>query len=1362
MTTLPLRRLAAKKLRGPIDLDVTFQDAGRPGARLTQRVTLKAAASASVVHDFEEPVVFSGYQPGKVGKSSARVVSGGADGAGHALALEVKPKQEDNSVLFHPALPGVVERVEMMVKGGDRPVTIQPWLIDSGYTGIWLRPYNLFWAEPIIVDWQGWKKVVVPAPPVPAHFGDKNRSFLFRPWYPLHLALNARADGDTPVELRIDDVRVVTHLSEDEQLRFEVEYPDEIRLHAPGAPLRLVVWNFAPEPAALALRYELRNYQGFTARSGKVDVRVPAGAKQKVTLVPSLPAGIFDLDIRGTGKEPVAGCVMALDGRRYFGNEPLDVLVDPLRLRRQLGLLAERTYLDWDNFEAAPYLFHYNWFEEELKKVRALPMLPPELAGVAAKNDAAVKVATDAEQALRTAQQQIQNALGMERQAAQKVEASEKLLPPARAEEETVAKQATTAMTKAEAAGKDADNAKAAAADALKAVQAAEATLKTAQATAQMTEKEQQSALAAIKDAEAKVVTAQAAQATADKDATSAAAAAKAAEADPKQKDKVKALRDRAEELMKKTLAAKASLETARALVAVRKTDAEKLRMLGETARKTVQAETTKVQAAKQTHQQMMQKATTATQAAEQAKRDSAAAAQRLQAAKGKVANLAKMLDADRAAHADRVNGIAAAKEAIEKAETALEDARTAAEAAGKAFEEAKTPYALRPVPVVGFCAEWAGRESADALQRAVYNRWIPNRLQLPRRLIDWSEFVRATQREYRGRFDSWVFWENPDLEDSPQSIPPKTYRPMLDVFSKWVKLYSPDAKVVAGGFNFPRAVDYLAKIKDAHTLPFDEIAVQMNLGELSPEHADLEGFLDEMNDILKVSQTKKVVRPTELDWSIGKHLSPLQQAAYHARATLILDSRGVPAHQLSIINTGFDFEGFGVFYRASYGSSPEVQTFKPYHVPKPSYFALTESRRFLSEWKFVTSVHPPDRSLADNRAFVYRNKDGRLTAALWRAVGGERVYRVPAGWRGAKARDIFGFEASLETGLSCTPLPTLVEMPAGYALEQLLHDLRHLQSADGSHPVVLDLHAGEEDSARRAGYETTGTIRKAVRSGAILGERKVRETYLEGVQSEKFAFQSPQAGNLLLKRRWYFDGVGSKLFVTLNGGAEQSWDLSKELSRTALNAYLSIMLQHQPLAAAACSSYFVGNETGLRETTFVLRGCKAGKNEIVIRHDIPGNGAGWRLEPMPEDHLPLDRLGMLNGRQTKGEIVKHASAAGTPLTLEKKAYSTGLGMQATSFIEYPLAGQFSALEVTVGIDAVTEGRGSVVCRVFVDGKERASSGIVSGFSKPNTLKVDRLEGARRLILSVTDAGDGNRDDLANWVEGKLTLKRLE
>ena len=76
-----------------------------------------------------------------------------------------------------------------------------------------------------------------------------------------------------------------------------------------------------------------------------------------------------------------------------------------------------------------------------------------------------------------------------------------------------------------------------------------------------------------------------------------------------------------------------------------------------------------------------------------------------------------------------------------------------------------------------------------------------------------------------------------------------------------------------------------------------------------------------------------------------------------------------------------------------------------------------------------------------------------------------------------------------------------------------------------------------------------------------------------------------------------------------------------------------------------------------------------------------------------------------------------------------------------------------------MGIDGSTEGRGSVIFRIYVDDKPRADSGVINGFSKPQTLLVDKLDGARRMVLSVMDAGDGNRHDLADWVDGKLFLK---
>ncbi len=153
--------------------------------------------------------------------------------------------------------------------------------------------------------------------------------------------------------------------------------------------------------------------------------------------------------------------------------------------------------------------------------------------------------------------------------------------------------------------------------------------------------------------------------------------------------------------------------------------------------------------------------------------------------------------------------------------------------------------------------------------------RYIPNLLQVPERLIDWSLFVREIQREYGPRFDRWTFWENPDLDRAPQSIPPDRYRSLLEAFQRWVRLYNPKAKVIAGGFNFDKSLEYLARIAEPHTLPLDEIAVQMNLGELSPEQADMEGYLDDLDALLKLREQGHNVSITELDWGIGPYVSP-------------------------------------------------------------------------------------------------------------------------------------------------------------------------------------------------------------------------------------------------------------------------------------------------------------------------------------------------------------------------------------------------------------------------------------------------------------------------------------------------------
>jgi hypothetical protein len=1134
---VPLEELARKPVGGPFDIDATFTDASVPGARITGRQTWKFSRQAAVVHDFEHRETYSGYAPGAVTTSRATVVDGGVDGSKGSLALNVVPGQADNSVLLHPALPGKLDWVELMVHGGPHPVTLQPWFIDAGATGVWLRRHNLFWAEPITVDWQGWRKVTVACPPIPTGHAEKSRSFLFEPAYPLNLAFNAQATGDQPVEVRIDNVRAVTHLPRDEWHRIEIEYPDESRMHAPGAPLTAIVTNFGSEPATFAVSFQLRQAQGFVARQGTMPLEIKAGERRHVTLIDSLSPGVYDLELTGVGPQPVRGPLAVLPAAGFFGPQPATMLGDPLALRRQLGFTNERIYLDWDNVEPAPYVRHFTWFEMESGKRRELPVMPAELR------------------------------------------------PLAEAKEKTAA--AVTA-----------------------------------------------------------VVT------------------------------NVTALQKKLSELA-----------TARQQTLVK----------AEAAKKNVDA----------------------------AASDTTAAAEKKQ-------------EAARSAFENIRQSVEAAEQAIHDAEALLEQgavdhARLQAEAAAaaKAFEAAKLPFSLTLDPVVGFAADWAGPEAREALTKGVYSRFIPNILQVPDRLIDWSLFVRELQREYRGRFDRWVFWENPDLDQAPQNIPPERYRPLLEIFHRWVKLYNPRSRVIAGGFNFDKAIDYLRKIPDPHTLPFDEIAMQVNLGELSPEKGDMEGFLDDLDDLLKLRETRRTVSITELDWGIGPLVSPVEQAAYHARAALMLHSRAAAAHQFQLVNTGFALDGYGVFYRLPYGNSGDLQTFKPSYVPKPAYLALMETRRFLSQWQYVTSVSLADRSLDDQRAFVYRNGQQQLATVIWRAVDGERIYTVPPAWRGADIRDAFNIPADATAGLRVTPLPLFITLPAGYQLDTLLEDLRRLAAADGSHPVWLDLHLAAADSRTRCNYQAQGQLTLADHGGQLPGSRTVREPFVAGIQQEQFTFVAPQAGAALLRRRWHFDGTGQVLQMSLNGGAEQTWNLGPGQD----------------------------NEPGVRETMFVLSGCRAGENRVSIRYGAPGNAAGYRVEPLAGDEVPLSRLGAINARQSRGRFLNHTNAAGSPLSIGKTTYDDGIGTHATSFIEYPLDGLFERFEATVGIDGSTEGRGSVVFRVYVDGKLRADSGVVNGFDVAKTLTVDGLDKAGRMILSVTDAGDGDRNDLANWVNGKLVLK---
>ncbi|MHB6904846.1 NPCBM/NEW2 domain-containing protein [Streptomyces sp. DB-54] len=114
------------------------------------------------------------------------------------------------------------------------------------------------------------------------------------------------------------------------------------------------------------------------------------------------------------------------------------------------------------------------------------------------------------------------------------------------------------------------------------------------------------------------------------------------------------------------------------------------------------------------------------------------------------------------------------------------------------------------------------------------------------------------------------------------------------------------------------------------------------------------------------------------------------------------------------------------------------------------------------------------------------------------------------------------------------------------------------------------------------------------------------------------------------------------------------------------------------------------------------------------------------------------------------GPVRVNSSTDGHPLTIKGVGYPEGLGAHAYSEITYNLGGTCSALSVDVGIDDEVGANGSVVFQIYRDGTKAADSGLMTVGQSAKHLTAD-LTGGTELRLVVTDGGNGNNSDHADW-----------
>ena len=97
--------------------------------------------------------------------------------------------------------------------------------------------------------------------------------------------------------------------------------------------------------------------------------------------------------------------------------------------------------------------------------------------------------------------------------------------------------------------------------------------------------------------------------------------------------------------------------------------------------------------------------------------------------------------------------------------------------------------------------------------------------------------------------------------------------------------------------------------------------------------------------------------------------------------------------------------------------------------------------------------------------------------------------------------------------------------------------------------------------------------------------------------------------------------------------------------------------------------------------------------------------------------------------------------------------YAHGLPLNVNADVAIDLKGGATRFVSMVGIDdsvKTTPGTGSVTFDVWVDGKHAGDSGLIKAADAPKLMSVD-LAGAHRLVLSVSDGGDGPQGDTVIW-----------
>lgn len=648
---------------------------------------------------------------------------------------------------------------------------------------------------------------------------------------------------------------------------------------------------------------------------------------------------------------------------------------------------------------------------------------------------------------------------------------------------------------------------------------------------------------------------------------------------------------------------------------------------------------------------------------------------------------------------------------------------------------------------ILGLTALWA---DPSAVFNPFTNGWNGSVYVMPVRSIYWEEYVLRTVERFKGKIDTWVVWDRPDSEVFNTTAQDFTDK-MLSVAYKAAKEVDPNIKLISGGITGEKMEKYLIEMAEAGAPKYlDAIGILPSTAPLSPEDGYMDVTLARAQRVRAQEHIKPDLMVLDLGWPTGDDeyvVSEADQALYLPRAYVICRSQGVKQIVLKPDKTQI---------AAQRDSADLIYPDGTLTGLKPAAVSAKVVMSLIEKTEFVQEAFLGDRDERLSRAYVFKRPDGKIVLAAWRREG-ESTLPLPA--VPESVTDAFGNSVAATVGASGSPEITLRPAPlyavfpatdAGAFCRTLERTVLRFQDAPesawkGGFSFQLDVGNSADEAA--AQYKCEG--------GRLVGPID--------------SYYHTEYGKHVIDTGRHFSGEESfNLDVSAYGSADLM--LRKRINYSVPNQMVKVY----------CDDQYVGQWFAFkRDRRFRWRDIElvipnhffAGKKRIRLRFVNAGESDAtsycYWAAPLRTKTLYVSDMSFLVNTSGYGPGVnRDKNILGGPIRFYKnpeKVIEKGIGTNSASILPQsllviPLNKRFKRFKATVGIDAATNGRGSVRFKIGDGTKTVYDSLSMNYYTDPKSIDID-VSDAIILMLSVDDDGDGNLNDIANWANARLELK---